>query len=507
MATLRYSSTMIFLAAVLSVPSSVCLSGCGSSSYLSTAATGGSNSAPSTSSISLVLNPATAVSTINGSLSFTPVEVNSGSGSTTTLNPSSCDWTSNDDTVLSGGNTGTFVGAAEGSATVTAVCSKMEAEATAAVSAPQNPTAIKITHGGVYTGTWSSNDPNTPAVVIQTDDPVTIKNSTITGRGTLIMVYGNKGANVTVTNTTGTALDPGVSGDAKGKFIDAQVMNSLTVQNCTMQSTSFGVYIVSSSLTSLNIANNVGINLDDRVSDGKGGYLLNQRVLGHFIMLNGDTLPNGGVIAWNQIINATGLSSIEDVISLYQSRGGDATHLISLHDNYIQGAFATGLTTSYTGGGIQFDGSSNSPATANGFVDVANNIIVKTANFGISIGAGHDINVHGNRVVSCGQDGQGNWINFTGYAYGMWNFYNTQQYYNNQITGNTGGAVTVQNGKPVEADFDIPSISQTLNDTVSGNQLDQPCWVNGVLSQAAEATALSAWQAKVASAGMVLGAQ
>ncbi|WP_263415281.1 right-handed parallel beta-helix repeat-containing protein [Terriglobus albidus] len=521
MATLRYSFHMLLLTILLGLPSSICISGCGSgvtSAYLASAASatttstssgGGSTSgggAGSSGLSYLELSPVTATSSVDATVSFIPVKVNPSTGANDSLSPSSCDWASNDDSVLKGGSSGSFSGVTPGSATVTAVCAKMEAIATATVTAPKNPRAIRITHGGVYSGDWSSNDPDTPAVTIVTDEAVTITNSTVTGRGTLIKVFGGtKGANLTLTSTTGTALEPGISGKAKGKFLDAEAMNSVVVRNCTMRSASFGIYIAGSKLTNLTISRNIAIDMDDRVSDGKGGYLKDKRVLGHFIMLNGDAAINGGEISWNQIINSVGNSSIEDVISFYQSHGADSSHLISVHDNYIEGALAPGLSTWYTGGGIQFDGDTNDPSLANGFIDVAKNVVVRSAGFGISVAAGHDITVHNNRVVSCGQDGQGNWLNFMGAAYGMWNYYKTHQYYNNKITANTGGLIVAKGGTPVDSDFNIPSVSDELANSVSGNSLDHPCWVNGALSQSAEAVERNAWQQRVLDAGVSLG--
>ncbi len=456
----------------------------------------------------LSLSPLTAVSSTGGVAQFVASMRSGSTNAEDPYNGESCDWTASDDSVATPAGDGTFHGLGLGTTTVSAVCAKAEASATLAVTDPQNPNAIRITHGGTYTGNWSSNDPNTPAVTVVTDDPVTITNSTVTGRGTLIMVFGGaKGANLTLTNTTGTAMDPGVAGKGRGKFLDAQVMNSLTVKNCTMKGTSFGVYVVSSNLASLSITNNVGINLEDRVSDGHGGLVSGQRVLGHFIMLNADLVPKGGEIAWNQIINATGNASIEDIVSIYQSRGGDATTPIRVHDNYLEGAFSTGLTKAYTGGGIQFDGGTDDPAHANGFVEVTKNVIVRTANMAISIGAGHDISVTDNRIVSCGQDGQGHWINMSGPALVMWNYYNTHQFHNNRISGNTGGLIAFEAGTPVNSDFNSESVSTALSNLILGNHLEHPCWVNGVVSQAAEAAERSAWMERVSHANMILGDQ
>lgn len=478
--------------------------GCGSSqSFLAPAA---ATALPVTPG-ALEISPSTATAVMATSLAFNVVQDSiSESGTVSHYSASSCNWQSDDESVLQSRGDGAFLGAGVGSANISATCGNQKASATAVVTDAANPKAIRITKGGTYSGNWSSMDPKTPAVLIQTDDPVTITNSTVTGKGTLILVYGGaKGGNVTVTNVTGIGLDPGVAGLGRGKFIDAQVMSQLTVKNCTMKGTSFGVYVVASNASSITVANNMASNLDDRISDGKGGYLLNKRVLGHFIMFNQVVAAKGADIGWNQIINTPGQASIEDVISMFESHGGDSTTPIRIHDNYLEGAFATGLTTGYTGGGIQMDGGANDAAHANGYILITENYIIRTANFGVSIAAGHDISALNNRVVSCGQDGKGNWLNFMGVAFGMWNYYNTTQYYKNLISGNTGGLITLDKGKPVNSDFYTQSVSATLHNVISGNPLEHPCWVNGVLSQSPEAVELPAWEARVASANLILG--
>jgi hypothetical protein len=345
--------------------------------------------------------------------------------------------------------------------------------------------------------------------MILTNEPVVLQNSTITGRGDLIIVYGSQGgANVTIDNVTGTALDPGVAGRARGKFVGAEVMSRLSVTHCTMHGVGFGVYVASSTLASLIIKDNVADNLDDRESDGHGGFLLNQRVLGHFIQLNGVSLPNGGEIGWNQMINSDGAASVEDVLSFYQSHGS-AGKAVLVHDNYLQGAFATGQTTAYTGGGVQMDGASNDPSTATGFVQINNNTIVHLAGFGISIGAGHDISVTGNRIVSCGKDSSGNWIAGQGTAaLGMWNYYQTSQYFNNYMANNSGGLVRPDaNGDPVPGDIDAPSVSANLHNIVGANVFEQPCLTSSGLNLAAESVERARWLDSVSSAGEALGDQ
>ena len=74
---------------------------------------------------------------------------------------------------------------------------------------------LVITKGGTYTGTWESDDPNTPAVTIKTSDPVIIQNSTITSMGDEIDSAVSH-VNLTVNNVKGYGLNPNVAGKAAG---------------------------------------------------------------------------------------------------------------------------------------------------------------------------------------------------------------------------------------------------------------------------------------------------
>ena len=424
--------------------------------------------------------------------------------------PADCTWTSANSSVLKSMGNGDFVGVTAGSTSVAIQCGADTASASAAVSTKDNPTAIRITSGGIYSGNWSSQDPAVPAILIQTNDPVTLVNSTVTGKSTLIMVYGSgKGADLTLNNVTGTGIDPGVKGLARGKFLGAEVMTRLTVTHCTMSGVSFGVYVTSSTLQTLVITQNAVHNLDDRIDDGMGGHLTDQRVLGHAILVSLSTALNGAEIAWNEVLNDPGVASVEDVINIYESHGLSAAKPILIHDNYIQGAFATGLTTWYTGVGIQMDGDTADPAHATGFVNVFNNTVVHVAGSGISIGTGHDITMQANRVVSCGLDATtGQPMDFYGSAFVLLNYYQLTGFSNNHILGNTGGLViTGPDGHPVASDIDLRSASALLQNTASNNNMDDPCFVNGKINIAAEELEWTNWQKRIESQEIVLGDQ
>lgn len=418
--------------------------------------------------------------------------------------PPACSWKSRTATALSPAGGRKFRSKDVDATTVTA--SRGQHEASGIVTDRANPQAVRITHGGTYTGQWSSNDPNVPAVTVATDEPVIITGSTITGKGVLIMVWGNGSANLTLTHVTGKGLDPGVNGLARGVFLNAQKIGKLVVDHCTVIGTSFGVYLYNSSVSKLSITNNIGQDFDDRVSDGNGGQLLNRRVLGHFIILINSIALNGGEIAWNQFVNNTSTDAIEDIINIYNSRGASVDAPIRIHDNYLDGAYASGQTTGYTGSGLQTDGPSDDPATGTGFLEIYRNVIVHSAGLGLSVDAGHNISLTNNRVVSCGYDSNGKRLTSNGYAYSMWNFYKTHQFHDNTIQGNSGGLIQVsKDGKPINSDFWGPSVSDSLVNVLSDNNMDHPCWLKGILSQAPEAAEFAAWRHKVSAAGKVLG--
>ena len=210
------------------------------------------------------------------------------------------------------------------------------------------------------------------------------------------------------------------------------------------------------------------------------------------------------------MINSDGEASIEDVLSFYASHGAPGKSIL-VHDNYLQGAFATGQTTTYTGGGVQMDGdSSNDLSITTGFVQVQNNTIVHLAGFGISIAAGHDISVIGNRIVSCNKDSSGNWIEGSqgSVALVMVNYYQTNQYFNNYMADNSGGVVKQNaNGDPTPEDIYAPSESEGLHNVVGMNVFEQPCLAASGLNLAAESEEKMRWLNAVFSAGELLGDQ
>ena len=291
------------------------------------------------------------------------------------------------------------------------------------------PTFV-ISRGGVYSGDWSSDDPAVPAVSIKTAQPVTIENSTIRGGGNLIATAVDH-AKIILRNNHAVGVNPNAAGQRPGRFFYGEKVDSVRIENNDISHTS-GIELHSYSGDfqpdqTIQILRNVARNIDGRLSDGHNGWLdFNERtpLAGgktekgfdevHFVILDNVRRLGGIEIAWNQVICDPGESRVEDVINIYLSSG---THQspISIHDNYIQGAYTIRpwqantqdqnykYDWQYNGGGILLgDGTPESSERAPAFVEAFANQVVGTSNYGIAIAAGHDLAFHDNRIVSCG---------------------------------------------------------------------------------------------------------
>jgi hypothetical protein len=390
-------------------------------------------------------------------------------------------------------------------AEMTVSSDKDEARARSAQVGP-----ITITSGGTYTGKWVSTDPNTPAITIATSEPVIIQNSTIVSKGDLISVKGiGNGANLTVQNVTGTGLDPGVAGKQRGKFLFAYKAKAISVTHCTMNGVSFGVYIEGSVLTGLSITNNAANDMEDRASDGRGGLVNKVPSLGHFVIIAKSVAVNGGDISWNQVIDTPGKSSVTDVINIFLSHGRSKSDSIRIHDNYLQGMSSPANTNNnYTGSGIMMDGPSDDLQTATGFVTISDNQIVHTANAGIGIDAGHDISATNNSIVSCGKDSSGSWIATTSaLAVVMWNTYHSKVFFNNSISGTSGGLVRPdKSGKGETADTWTPDASATAGNVAGRQTFADPCIAGGNKTLAPELVEHDKWIEKLNAASQTVGA-
>jgi hypothetical protein len=474
------------------------LQGCSGSAV--PAAVQSSQSTQSTPAPSVTLSPSTASVQAWQQLQFTV----SGNDA-----DAECTWQSSQPNVLSSLGSGEFQGAVAGTAQVTVNCGSASATASVTVSAQPVSGPLVISSGGTYSGNWNSTDPSTAAVTINTNEPVVIRDSVISSRGALIQISeSSTSANVTVENVTATALDPQVSGDQRGAFLLAPQVNSLVVENCSIIGASFGIKVGASSPSTLEITNNYVSNLEDRASDGQGGFLSTRPGLGHFVLLNGVSAPAGAEIAWNQIVQTIGQSSVEDVINIYNSQGS-VGHPISVHDNYMEGASSPASNGDYTGNALITDGPGTNGASPTAYVQFENNQVVETAGGGVAIAAGHDVTATGNRVVSCGMTSSGTWYAWGANAVSIWNAYSNPHFYNNTITETSGGMVG-PGAHLVPTAFDQwvnPPDALDAGVSAAGNEFTNPCLTSSGVNLQAENTERAYWSTKIATAGELIGDQ
>jgi hypothetical protein len=376
------------------------------------------------------------------------------------------------------------------------------------VTAQQPASSIQITQGGTYSGHWTSNDPEVAAITIHTDQAVVIRDSTVTGRGNLIYIDGDKtGAHVTIENVTGTALDPRVNGASRGAFVLATGVTALIVQHCSIAGATFGVKVVASTPSTLRILNNLATNLEDRASDGHGGLLPLRPRLGHFVILDHVVAQSGAEIAWNQVVQTIGQTSTEDMINIYESAGSKASP-IDVHDNFLEGASSAVPGKSYTGTALIADGGDGPNSAPTAFVLFENNQIVATAGSAIGIAYGHDIAARDNRVVSCGEDASGHLYAWGANAVVIWNYYKSPQFFNNTITSTTGGMIGPAPNHQFKAQdsWFNPAGNTDPSNAIRDNKFTDPCLVNGALNLHAEDAERANWAAKLAAAHQSVGA-
>jgi hypothetical protein len=371
--------------------------------------------------------------------------------------------------------------------------------------AQQPAGTIQITHGGTYSGNWMSTNPSIAAVTVRTSEPVTIKNSVLSGRGDLIQF---SGGNLRVENVTGKGLDPGVKGMTRGAFLAATSFNSLVVKNCTMDGVAFGVKVTGGTPQTLQIVNNKASNLEDRASDDAGGLLPVRPKLGHFILLNHVVAQNGAEIAWNQVVQTMGKSSTEDVVNIYESQGSKA-HPIDVSHNYIEGASSAIPGKNYTGTALITDGDASANATPTAYVLFEDNLIVETSGSGIGIAFGHDITARENRVVSCGVDSSGNRYAWGASAAVIWNYYKSKQFYNNTITGTTGGMVGPAPNRQFKTSNELQNKTDNNDpsNSITDSNFTNPCLSSGTPNPKAEDAERARWAAEVAAAHELIGDQ
>jgi hypothetical protein len=288
---------------------------------------------------------------------------------------------------------------------------------------------------------------------------VTITNSTVAGAGRLIQA--DAGAQVTLSHIRGNG--------GSGYFFAASNIKSLTLRNCTIHKTS-GIYIHEAEPgAAISIIQNRQRNIQT-----PGG----PRSFAQFDHVTTATID----VSWNEIINDFGHSAVEgDLISVYDSA------FAKIHDNYIQGAYASRARGAFSGSGIMIE------AVGSHDNEVYSNQIVETTNAGIGVAEGRRNVVHGNKLIFDGKLADGRRLLAANVGIYVWNSHHDPRWGDNQAYGNTVGWV---NAAGKRNDWWLPDCS--LN---CGNRA-----FAGVLSDSSERAVYRAWLAKLSVNGIRLGA-
>ncbi len=459
---------------------------------------------------SISISPSQPTVAIGGTTQLTATATYSN-GSTTNVS-GSVTWSSSDPRMVNVSTSGVASGFATGDVTVTATYQGQSATAAVASSIGniQWSGPINITQGGTYSGNWKSTNPNTAAVTISTTDPVIIQNSYVTGPADLIddPVYGN---NLTVKNVIGIGVNPNVSGQAYGVFVDAQNSVLLDVENSYFENVRFGVYLRGytgnrNGTQTITILNNRGRNILGVESNGNNGTLPGETnwQFAHAIQLSEAYGVPGIQIAWNEIVNYPSQSLVNENINMFDS-GGTSSSPAQIHDNYVQGAYAYNpAVDSYNGGGFTTDGTgSDTVQTASSFNNIYNNQFVDTVNMAIEIGTGHDNAAYNNRAISAGLLPNGTKIPSQNVGLSLFDVYGNianGSMYNNNMYNNTVGwmcwaARCAWDGYRNDEWFPINPSYYGTNQSISTNPI----------TLAMESTEYQTWLAKVSSDNMVVG--
>ena len=311
---------------------------------------------------------------------------------------------------------------------------------------------VTISAGGSYTGCWSSNNPNTPAVNVTTSSPVSIVNSDIQSKGHGIKLA--PGGRLTVRNSSITILNPDVAGMVKSRWIYAPSFANIVVENNNLTS-GRGVWLTNWSggaSDGVKFRYNRIRNVDGRTSSGSGYTNDWNMSTGYGVAFQLSASPGtpNVEIAWNEVVNTPGQSAVEDNFSFWMSSGTPATP-IWVHDNYVEGSWGPDPVANYnhTGTAINSgdgDGSGSHDNSCCGYILVERNVGTAVANVCFGLSYGHDITVRNNRCVVSGladwDPGPGTDIRLFNQASwgnglaGPWNSSDTPGFTNNSMRDN-----------------------------------------------------------------------
>lgn len=360
-------------------------------------------------------------------------------------------------------------------------------------------TPITITTGGTYTGCWQTTSGNAPAVVIATTQPVIIQNSTMKGPGRLVS-ENTTGINLTIRNSNFIGVTPSGTVDNR-RAVWVRKPSNLRLENNYLENN--GGFKVVEGWSGTNGPNNTITILRNSAKNITSDKTTGSDWANQFFQMDGVHISNME-IAWNQVINEFQKSKVEDNINFFNS-GGTAGSPISVHDNFIWGAYPLTLDGGYSGGGIIMVDAYDD--ALHGYFNVFNNQVVGSANYGISIVGGSYTKVYNNRLINSNKIPSGQ--QFTNPSNGslglsFWRHGSgSGPYENNSMTNNYIAWWSSNGGCCHRNDWWTPNATGT--NTFSGNTQYQP--TNANIPYSMEEAEYATWQQKLQTNGVKVGPQ
>ena len=254
---------------------------------------------------------------------------------------------------------------------------------------------LVVEAGGTYGGCYRSTDPEVPAVLVQTTEPVRLVGARIEHAGDGVVADVDR-LQLTVVDSTITALDPQTAEPVSQRAITAWRPRRVVVEHNRFVD-GHGISLVADGDTA---TNRLAIRFNESIDIGRYGHPTDGNCCIQFVQL--DHLVVDGVIGWNHTVNHVGRSSIEDNLNLYGTEGRSADRPFVIHHNLIDGAYPeTGAGRRFTGGGIMINDSGGA------YVEAVHNRVVSTTNYALAIVGGHDSQIWRNTAVSDGRADDG----------------------------------------------------------------------------------------------------
>lgn len=355
---------------------------------------------------------------------------------------------------------------------------------------------LTISKGGTYSGNYRSTSSGTPVIIVNTTEPVILQNCVLVGPGVLVSAT-RPGTDLTMRECKGYGTTPTVDNVQRGFFLDMYQAKNLVFEHNYLES-------------------NRGVQLNRWTGNGSPGQALKIRYnvaknmigtmrnapaqgLSNFVLLNTILgLPNLE-IAWNQVINLPNQSKVEDNINFYNS-GGTPTSPARVHDNYVQGAYPIPATDpTFNGTGMTTDGGGTTLETSTGFLEIDHNQFVSTCNSGVNVAAGHDVNVHDNRIVTSGYLTDGTKLSkvYNGIGVSSWYGIGPPVFGNIQVNNNIVGYANWYKTAPYPNRFDFNTAQ--ANSATGNVSLPNPITVQ------TEQNEWTLWQQKLQQNGITPG--